>query len=164
MRERCYSVPVARTQRGPSVPCKIYTPLPGTQTTTFNLSEDLMLTYKITDGNRPAMLVGEKRDCTVRACSLAFNIPYENAWIELMLAGRKTTKGMWGFEKYLQSKGLSIRTYNPRITLENWVVANPIGTFIVHKRGHAIAVINGIIHDSFQASPRVFVDYAVKIL
>ncbi len=92
----------------------------------------------------------DRRDCSVRALSVAVECSYEQASAVFSAAGRRLKKGT--------SVDLS------RTVHEDWLHMEPIpgmagcpvlifmdlypkGAFVLHRRGHAFAVIDGVLHD-----------------
>lgn len=106
----------------------------------------------------------EKNDCTVRAFSLAKDMPYHEVHKLFALAGRKDGDGMFQAQMVplLERNGFKI-TFE-RMTLGRFLKANPKGNFFVVKRGHAFAVKNGIVFDMFPIGPRTKVIFFAKVL
>lgn len=119
---------------------------------------------------RPADL-REINDCTVRATSLAMNKPYKEVHGFYELAGRVWRRGatLETMNKALQSITKSdrvmIRSFEEP-TFAQFARANPKGRFIVVKRRHAVALIDGVWHDAHiacaGARSRVLYYYQVK--
>ena len=111
--------------------------------------------YKISDGGKQAFgFTHEKNDCTVRAVSFAYGIPYNEAHAKLKSYGRKDGKG-FTFISFIESEKKYINSehssYNYKIgTLRKFLQEHPTGTFILIKRGHAFAVIDGVVYDSWK--------------
>lgn len=110
---------------------------------------------------------GEENDCTVRALANVLGAPYPLAHKILTAAGRKPRDGMrWSeWSKVYSRLGLKLMsvhgtTKNARfiakatnVTVSNGVTLEKIltelqsGRYVVHIRGHVLAVIDGKIHD-----------------
>lgn len=88
----------------------------------------------------------EKNDCTVRAYSIAAEIPYVTASVEMYLAGRKFKKA-WNVHKFFNEKGWMFYK-KPNMTVLNYCLyVIPSGHYIVWVRHHVFAVIDGQIQD-----------------
>lgn len=90
----------------------------------------------------------DTRDCTVRAFAVATGCSYEQASAIFSAAGRQLKKGT--------SVELSAKVHEEmfKMVRTNWVMPlaaflllNPSGRFILHKKGHAFAVVDGVVHD-----------------
>lgn len=92
----------------------------------------------------------DKRDCSVRALSCALECSYQQASGIFSAAGRTLSKGtsvnlsVDVHEKWLRMK--------PLVGVSNWplsafLAAYPQGSYVLHKRGHAFAVVSGTVHD-----------------
>lgn len=111
----------------------------------------------------------ENRDCTVRALANAADMPYQQAHALLKKHGRKDRRGAYFhtmMEAYKEA-GFVVRSlhgttgsarYASRltkmkaqegITLERVLDRLSVGEFIVNVTGHALAVVNGKIIDTF---------------
>lgn len=124
---------------------------------------------KIQAVTRGATSAGETRDCTVRALSNASGMPYENAHALLKKHGRKDRSGAF-FGTMLRAYNeagfilesvhgttsaarwaarLSKREAEAGITLAKILPKLAFGEYIVNTTGHAVAVVNGKIIDTF---------------
>ncbi len=92
----------------------------------------------------------DKNDCSVRALAVALGVSYYAASAVFSAAGRGLTKGT-SFETsakvYEEWLGM-VRIKEP----EGWAIAEfirlaPKGAFVLHRRGHAFAVVEGVLHD-----------------
>ncbi len=96
---------------------------------------------------RPAW---DKADCSVRALAVAAGCTYEVASAVFSAAGRKVGKGTplttsnKVHEDWLGMRQVEGVTGWP---LAAFIAAYSKGRFVVHKRGHAFAVIDGVLHD-----------------
>jgi hypothetical protein len=106
--------------------------------------------------NNPRTFDLEINDCVVRALSLAFNRAYPEVHEVCAKAGRKPRRGMMRAQtdKAIQAlsanKDAKLERYSRgnRCTLATFAKHNPKGNFIVIKRGHAVALIDGVYHDN----------------
>ena len=115
--------------------------------------------------------MNETNDCVVRALSLAFNKPYEMVHEACAKAGRKPRRGMYReqTDKAIQTlsgdaqaRGSVYPYRSHRPTFAQFAAMNPVGHFIVIKRGHAVVMIDGVYHDmakSASCSARCRVQY-----
>lgn len=100
---------------------------------------------------------GETNDCSVRAFSLALNIPYAEAHALCAKHGRQYGKGTlwWTSHKVAWDCDmvpvLTYDAYAPRgaryPTLAQFIKEYPKGHFYLIRRGHAFALIDGVVHD-----------------
>ncbi len=106
--------------------------------------------------NNPRTITNETNDCVVRALSLAFNVEYPKVHELCAKAGRKPRRGMYRKQtdaviKKLTGKPSAEMDKLPRgarQTLATFARENNKGKWIVIKRGHAIALIDGVYHDN----------------
>lgn len=113
--------------------------------------------FSKTDAGRVAAgFQSENNDCTVRAWSSFFSVPYSEAHKILSDAGRRANKGMATVNlKYVLHKhgavcqlgNLYPNIRNASITLNQLVTKFPRGKIYCLKRGHAFTVIDGVVHD-----------------
>ena len=119
---------------------------------------------------------GEDNDCGVRALTEAANITYAESHSFWSKLGRQNKHGVYfrWFDKFLEendgycfgkqvtettfpyyqhethkwddSKWEYIR-YTKRMNVKTFIQQNPTGRFIVLSRGHAKAIIDGVVHD-----------------
>jgi hypothetical protein len=104
------------------------------------------LEYYFTDGGRlSSSHKNEKRDCTVRALAVAGQMSYDTAHGLLKEFGRKDGHG------FHSKKGLPKitggRSCKRSGTVGKFCKENPVGRFYCGIRGHAFAVIDGVVHD-----------------
>lgn len=114
----------------------------------------------------------ETNDCTVRATSLAFNKPYLDVHKAYSKAGRKNGRGVNAFTMNGALRNITgkdermVRVMGKEPTFAQFARDNPNGKFIVVKRGHAVALIDGVWHDAHVsqvgARCRVLFYYEVK--
>ncbi len=95
----------------------------------------------------------EKMDCTVRAISAAFDIPYKDAHRHCKdFYNRKDGRGfpfVRTFGKHTRMLFWKTVTYFPRpkMTLGTFVKKNPTGTFMVLVPKHILTVKDGVMID-----------------
>lgn len=116
----------------------------------------------------------EKNDCAVRAASNASGLPYEfihevmeefgrkmfsgcslktisSAYKELgfVLAGVCGTTKAANYAGYCEQEvsGKTVTRYKG-ITLQNFLLANPKGSFVCIIRGHVLAIVDGLLIDA----------------
>jgi hypothetical protein len=114
----------------------------------------------------------ESNDCTVRATSLALSKPYKEVHKVFASNGRRWGKGvnLITLEKSLKSLlGTEPDTHkhwlHGRITLKSFVSRYNKGSWVVVKRGHAFAVVDGVVMDAHNrcCGSRSIVQYAYKV-
>lgn len=124
----------------------------------------------------------ERDDCTVRSMSLATDWPYAETHELQRRAGRPNYKP-WLFMQWMPkilhtpingvlfsevfSAGECINGYwipaSKKMSLNRFVKSHSKGSFIVCVHGHALAVIDGVIHDKIYTSPLTRVWKAYKV-
>lgn len=115
----------------------------------------MSLKHEITDGGMAAAGFNEHNDCVVRALSIATGIKYATMHREMKELGRKDrhrTKSYWTewADDWCESKDEYKRN---QMTISEFVQLNPIGKFVIRIRGHALALIDGVIHDTYEQRP-----------
>ena len=100
---------------------------------------------------------GEKRDCSVRALAVVACISYEESLEFFKQAGRETGKGTksstsaraWTLALGHEPDAIKLSEIKTGkvLTLGQLVKAFPVGHYVVHISGHALAVTDGIVHD-----------------
>jgi len=106
--------------------------------------------------NNPRTIDTERNDCVVRALSLSFNVEYPKVHELCTKAGRKYQRGMTRAQtnkviKQITGKPSAEMDKLPRggrQTLATFARDNAKGKWIVIKRGHAVALIDGVYHDN----------------
>ena len=118
----------------------------------------------------PRTIDGESNDCAVRALSLAFNKPYEEMHKLCASIGRKSGKGMrWmdinaAIAKLTDNPNNKLQTLQRTQTFGTFARDNKQGNYIIIKRGHAVALIDGVFHDAGTVGePRAIVKAAFKV-
>ena len=102
-----------------------------------------------TDGGMRSSGFAEHNDCAVRAYALFKDIPYNEAHSIFKKLGRRDGHGTKNHIIY-DLVGRNTRKDGAGLTLNQLVAANPTGRVYGLKRGHAFAIINGVLHDSWK--------------
>jgi hypothetical protein len=109
-----------------------------------------------TDGGLSLSGMKDNNNCTIRALSIASGIPYDEAFEIGRSAGRKTGHGFYTHKlmAHARKNGIAFRKMNYKsITLQKFLSMGLVGRFIVKRRGHAFAIIGGVIHDTIVNPP-----------
>lgn len=125
----------------------------------------------ISKNPRPSDLY-ESNDCTVRATSIAMKKPYKSIHKVFAKHGRKDRQGVT--LATLIAVLIEVTKNNMQIvashairreTLASFIKTHPKGRYVVIKRGHAFAVIDGVAHDAHSSccGSRSIVKYAYKV-
>ena len=91
----------------------------------------------------------DKRDCSVRAAAVACGMTYEQASVLFAAFGRQLKKGTTiGTSRQVHEAKLKME-YIPdcEMPLSHFVLLYDTGSYVVHKKSHAFAVVDGTIHD-----------------
>lgn len=122
------------------------TPPPGGQIAAIARRPDPHL--KFSDAGRyVAGFTDERKDCTVRAASIALEIPYKQAHLEFALLGRKKGKG-FSFSRYAASSlRLAKVVGHKRCRVFGALCRYNKGRFVCRIRGHVFAIVDGVVHD-----------------
>jgi len=114
-----------------------------------------MLKTTYTDGGKEqAGFAHERNDCAVRALALSTGIPYAKAHDLLKAEGRKDRRGTktWMTERALKKSGAQVELLSAWVhrtaTLAEAVRTLRNGRYLIIVRGHALALIDGVIHDA----------------
>jgi hypothetical protein len=126
--------------------------------------------YKTDGGRQSSGFVLERRDCTVRSFACAADIPYIKAHDIAKRSGRVNGKGWWSekilavarqegvvefvempvgaqnVQRYNRMHGFITRIQYP--TVESVARRYSKGRYILNTRNHAIALIDGVCHDT----------------
>ena len=124
--------------------------------------------------NKNTLQAGERSDCTVRALVKTAGLVYDDAhrWIKNKMQRRdrrgptlraaidamNNTQQINGKKVKPLGHGRTCRFLNGaerKMSLKTFCQHNPVGTFYVLVRGHALAVIDGVITDRSKAGKRV---------
>jgi hypothetical protein len=110
------------------------------------------------DGGLQQAGIKDTKNCTIRALSITAGIPYEQADKIGVLAGRERNKGFYSEILMNQANKQGItstrKVYIPKISVKKFIKQNPKGRFFCVRRGHAFAVVNGVIYDNVKTSSR----------
>jgi len=96
---------------------------------------------------RPAW---DKADCSVRALAVATGVPYKVASAVFSARGRKLKAGTptpLSDELYVSILGMRRVEMAEGLRLEAFLEVAKTGRFVVHKIGHAFAIVEGVVHD-----------------
>lgn len=110
----------------------------------------------------------ETNDCTVKAFAVVFDTTYEKAHAHLKVnCGRQNRKGIISRDVLSQSIKKTKHKVGPysktnRITLGKFIEKHNQGRFYVCVRGHALAVIDGVIYD-YKEGLRRQVTWAMRV-
>ncbi|WP_391558986.1 hypothetical protein [Robertmurraya sp.] len=110
----------------------------------------------------------ETNDCTVKAFAVVFDTTYEKAHAHLKHnCGRQNRKGIISRDVLapsLKKTKYKIGPYSKtnRITLKNFIEKHNTGRFYVCVRGHALAVVDGVIYD-YKEGLRRQVTWAMRV-
>lgn len=89
-------------------------------------------------------------DCCVRALAVALNVDYAQASVTFSAAGRVLKKGTTqDTSKKVYEDWLGMRPLEgvEMMRLADFVNLAQSGSYVVHKKGHAFAVVEGVVHD-----------------
>lgn len=113
-----------------------------------------MLNFEYSDGGKGER--AEQRDCTVRAVAIVASIPYREAHTILRRAGRKDGRTFqflsWacGYGAIADRLKLIFTAVHGggRLTVNQFMLKNLKGRYIVRVNRHVFAVIDGVIKDT----------------
>lgn len=118
----------------------------------------------------PRSVDGESNDCAVRALSLAFNKPYAEVHALCAKIGRVKGKGMRSSQielaiQELSNNGIAKLGKPARAqTFTTFARDHKKGNYVIIKRGHAVAMIDGVYHDAGSVGePRAIVKSFYKV-
>lgn len=89
-------------------------------------------------------------DCCVRALAVACGVSYEAASVAFSAGGRRVGKGTprdVSAKVYEEWLGMTRLEGVEGMALADFAALAQRGRYVVHKAGHAFAVIEGIVHD-----------------
>jgi hypothetical protein len=92
----------------------------------------------------------DKADCSIRALMSATGTSYEIASMTFSAGGRRMKKGTdvaVSIRVHEEVLGMKRVTMAEGLRLEAFLEVAKTGRFIVHKHGHAFAVVNGVVLD-----------------
>jgi hypothetical protein len=100
----------------------------------------------------------ERNDCAVRALSNATGMSYQRAHALFSAAGRRYRgRTRWDVSTPIYNRFGEMRFQ--RITVVEFARRHPVGTFIVHVRGHLFAVRDGVALDTHPPKPRQVIQH-----
>lgn len=102
-----------------------------------------------TDGGMRSSGFAEHNDCAVRAYALFKDIPYDEAHRTFKQRGRRDGHATKNHIIY-ELLGRDTRKDGEKITLNQLIAKFPRGRVYGLKRGHAFAIIDGVLHDSWK--------------
>lgn len=105
--------------------------------------------YVRTDGGMRSSGFAEHNDCAVRAYALFKNIPYHEAHSTFRKLGRRDGGRTKNFIIY-DLMGRDARKPGDGMTLNQLIAMYPTGRVYGMKRGHAVAIVNGVLYDSWK--------------
>ncbi len=124
--------------------------------------------------SKNTLQAGERSDCTVRALVKTAGLAYDDAhrWIANHMfrdhrRGARTYLAVKAMNNVQQINNKKVKTLkrnrltrflngaDRKMSLKTFCQHNPVGTFYVLVRGHALAVIDGVITDRSKAGKRV---------
>lgn len=115
--------------------------------------------WRCADGGRSqSKRKAQKNDCTVRALAIARSIPYDDAYDILKDAGRKCSRG-FDFVGWIADQPWAAKIAFPavkgqrRMNPAQFCREYPQGTFILRVSKHVFAVVDGVVHDTFENRP-----------
>jgi hypothetical protein len=98
----------------------------------------------------------DNNNCTIVALSTAAGIPYTEAYRIGKESGRKHGKGFYTHKlmNTARKNGIVYRKIKTEgMTIQKFLQKYPEGRFVVNRRGHAFAVIDGTIYDHLENKP-----------
>ena len=126
--------------------------------------------FQLNDGGKNSSKhLDERNDCTVRAVAIAFDIDYNLAHSTLKKLGRIDKKcfSLHALLKEEKFKGKKIEriTAARRMTVKTFLDQHttPNGIYVVRINGHAFAVKEQAVHDTWKFSEKCIVKTAYKI-
>jgi hypothetical protein len=116
--------------------------------------------FECSDAGRKDYFPNEKNDCTVRAYSLAFDIPYYQAHKELKDFGRKDRHGTKA-QRFFEGKGITVTAHKG--TVKRFLKEHSEGVYIVRIRHHVFTVKSGKVFDTFFDYEGARVTWFIKV-
>lgn len=108
-------------------------------------------------------------DCTIRAVSKALNIPWETAYIDLVMKGYEMgdmPSSNAVMSSYLRSKGFMKHVIDNDCpdcyTINDFANEHFKGTYILGTGTHVVAAIDGNYYDSWNSGDEIPIYYYVK--
>lgn len=114
---------------------------------------------------RPAW---DKQDCSVRALASAAGVSYETASAAFSARGRRLGRGTeveLSRRLYEDVLGMKRVTLAEGMLLGDFADLARTGSFIIHSRTHAFALVEGVVHDweARTSHPRTKIEAAWKV-
>lgn len=136
-------------------------------------------------GRKKAGLDHDKKSCTVRSLAIVAGLAYEDAYECCRLAGRKINHGISDIQiiqslKFAHKKFAirfeaipAPRKEHPEIagyvravkhgTFAQIARQCPKGRYLLTSRSHAFALVDGVLHDTFQVGARTQIGMIVRV-
>jgi hypothetical protein len=100
----------------------------------------------------------DKKNCTVIALAITADIPYDKAHRIAKDAGRQDNRGFRSEKliKYYNTKfgrNQFRKVKRKPITVQKFIKTHPQGRYYVRRKGHAYAIINGMVFDRQDPKP-----------
>lgn len=114
--------------------------------------------YIKTDGGMRSSGFAEHNDCAVRAYALFKNIPYSESHDTFKKLGRRDGRCTKNHIIY-DLVGRDTRKEGTGLTLNQLVAQHPTGRVYGMKRGHAFAIIDGVLHDQWQVGGKCHITW-----
>lgn len=92
----------------------------------------------------------DRNDCSVRALATAAGVNYETASAAFSASGRRLRKGTevsLSEELYESKLGMRRIGLAEGLRLEAFLEVARTGRFVLHRKNHAFAVVDGVVHD-----------------
>lgn len=104
-----------------------------------------------TYANTPVEYLGERNDCSVRSFSIAVGISYEKSHALFQFHGRQYGRRTHGSITTRVIMSMTPGAYWarcwPNLTVSRFVGLHANGRYILHVRGHSIALVDGVVFD-----------------
>ena len=99
--------------------------------------------------NKQAIKKRDHNHCTVIATATVCEMSYNRAYKKLERVGRMHRRGTWMFYEVIRRQGYDMQQVkNTRgMTVSKFAELYPKGTYLLHVREHAIAIVDGVIND-----------------
>ena len=122
--------------------------------------------YAMMTGSTPDT-ANEAQDCVVRSLALATGVEYDEVHAICAANGRENRRPTKDVSVFAVARQMGLEVVWPsgRPTLAAFIRANPRGSFVLIRSGHAFALINGMVHDwkDGDTGPRSRIRYALKV-
>lgn len=127
------------------------------------------MNHIFTDGGRSAAgFSEEKNDCVVRAYAITTGLDYKEAYRLLEIWGRKQNTGVMLIQFIASERNFFPHTFTDckkkTLTVGRFVKENTTGKFIIAIKGHAFALIDGIVHDAFRIGEKSRIKFYIQII